>query len=117
MFYFTKVERTGFLFVKVLLSEFTFLDVALRNQFFVDFHSLFGRNFYTAPILCLCLLVGKQRGCHHHRTIGAGFSHVGLQLLGKVVVTLTGNNCQDIGVEHMVAQYVCILTFALIVDA
>ena len=99
------------------MRELALLDVTLDYQFFVDFHGLFGRNLYAVSILCLCQLVGKQCGCHHYRTAGTGFCHIGLQLLGKVVIALAGNNGQDIGVEHMVTQYVGILTFALIVDA
>ena len=68
-------------------------------------------------VLGLRQLVGKQRRRYNHRTVTAGFRHISLQLLGKVVIAFAGDNGQYIGIEHMVAQYIGILTFALIVDA
>ena len=81
----------------------------------MNLHSLLGGNLDTFTIFRLCQLVGKERSGYHHRAIGTSFCHIGLQFLGKVIVTLAGDDGQDVCIKHMIAQYVGILTFTLIV--
>lgn len=49
--------------------------------------------------------------------VGTGFSHLRLQFLGKIIITLAGYHREDVSIKHMVAQYIRILAFTLLVHA
>ena len=59
----------------------------------------------------------KQVWSDDDGSVATSFSHFRLEFLGKVIITLAGDDCEDIGIKDVITQHISILSFTILVHA
>ncbi|EJX07631.1 hypothetical protein EVA_04257 [gut metagenome] len=68
----------------------------------MDNNSLLGSYLYLLAFLSLRSDILKQISRNHYKTAVTSFCNFFLQLLGKVIITLTGNDSQHIRIKNSI---------------
>ena len=114
----TEVKCTIALRLMIFGSQCAFvINIVLTDKGIVNGTSLSEIELSSCTIwLCVSLSL-KECWCNDDRTLCTGFSHFCLELLCKVIIALTGNDREDIGVKDVFTKYVCILTLTILIYA
>ena len=114
----TEVEPVIALILKILSSQNTvIIHIIFTDEGIIDSSCLIDVKLALGYI-CHCIRPALEKvGCDDDWSVGTGFSHLRLQFLGKIIITLAGYHGEDIGIKHMVAQYIRILAFTLLIHA
>lgn len=112
-----KVKCAISLVVEVLFGQFTFFNVAVCNEFFLDFDSLVFGYFQFTAIVCGGNEVDEHLERNLYRAVSHDFGNLGLELFCELVVTLACNDGKDVCGEYVRAEHIRILSLTVFVDA
>ena len=114
----TKVERIIALILKILSGQSTLvIHIIFADEGIIDSSCLIDIKLAIGSICHRISPALEKMGGDNDWSVGTGFSHLRLQFLGEIIIALAGYHREDVGIKHMVTQYIRILAFTLLVHA
>ena len=112
----TEVEPVIALIIKILSSQSTvIIHIIFADKGIIDNSCLINIKLAIGSICHRIRPALEKMGGDNDWSVGTGFSHFRLQFLCEIIIALAGYHGEDVGIKHMVAQYIRILAFSLLI--